>query len=177
MLCPCFDRIAEEDRKGLDPKFSPASYLTGMIEAELVSSGIKPEQVTFAFAPSFEGLQTALADGSVKTEGAIVLASAINVIDGYRSPDSPTHSNATSYLSCDFKLYSSKGGLLFERRGLCINLRIVNDKIMESEKGMNFLSFSSDKPDPKAVENNLIFAQRMVMQQLFADPEFQKALQ
>jgi hypothetical protein len=53
-------------------------------------------------------------------------------------------------LSCDFKAYSEHGQLLFEKRCLCMN-------------------FSAGE--------GALFAAHMAMQQLFGDPDFQKAIQ
>jgi hypothetical protein len=53
-------------------------------------------------------------------------------------------------ISCDFELYSEHGQLLFEKRCLCMSFAAGGDRM---------------------------FAAHMVMQQLFADPGFQRAIQ
>ena len=110
VLCTAFDRLPSENRKQLDPTVNPSAYLTDVLEKELTAAGVTFERASFAFAPGFDGLHSALAGGVLTGGNKVVLASAVNFL-----PNS-------SYLSCDFKLYASDARVLFEKRGLCINL-------------------------------------------------------
>jgi len=142
-VCPSFDRLDVPNRAELDPSFNPSAYLTDALEQELAAAGLRSQRTSFAFAPDFSGLSKALKNGSLPNRNAVVLSSAIN------------HFSRNRELSCDFKVYSSDGRLLFEKRGLFIGASLLN------------------QPD---VGDGPLEAPRMVMQQLFADPEFQKAL-
>lgn len=137
-VCPAFDRLSDEARAQIDPAFNPAAFLTGAVETELSAANIAHERASFAYSPSFAGVQKALQDGALAQSGSVVLAGAIN------------HFPNNRIISCDFKLYSGHGGLLFEKRCLCIDY---------------------------ALEQSGMFAAHMAMQQLFADPDFQRAIQ
>jgi hypothetical protein len=137
-VCPAFDRLTEEARAQLSPAFNSAAYLTDAVQKELTAAGIAQNPASFAYSPGFAGVQKALQDGALGRDGGVVLAEAIN------------HFPNDRILSCDFKLYSGQGKLLFEKRCLCMGY--------SSEGGWNFVP-------------------HMVMQQLFADPDFQKAIQ
>jgi hypothetical protein len=152
MICPSFDRLDEESRSHLDPKCNPSAYLTGVIEKELTASGVKHGRVSFAFTPSFEGVQKALQNGASPDAGAIVIASAIN------------HFPDNHVISCDLKVYSGRGDLLFEKRGICMNFHLDNSKAPGVAMGAY------------AGQDSLV-APRMAMQQILADPDFQKAIQ
>jgi hypothetical protein len=138
IVSPLFDRLPAEAHDGFDPTFSPSGYLTNAVEAELAAAGIAHDRVGFAFAPSFEGLQQALQGGALNHEESVVLAGAV------------THFPDDRVVSCDFKVYSAHGALLFEKRCLCMGF---------------------------AFGGGSAYAPHMVMQQLFADPNFQKAIQ
>jgi hypothetical protein len=157
-----FDRIDPEERKAFDPKFNPAAYLNDMFEQELAARKLAYTQAQFAFAPSFEGLADALAAAHLVPEDSVVLASAITWF-----PDS-------FHMSCDVKLYNHAGTLLFEKRGICINLRSVNPDTMTHNRDLLYFPEKTSSAD---VRVNRIRAARMVMIQIFADPDFQKALQ
>lgn len=135
-VCPAFDRLSDEAREQISPSFNPSAFLTGAMEMELTAAGVAHDRVGFNHAPSFAGLQKALQDEALEHEGSVVLAGAIN------------HYPNSHVLSCDFKLYSGRGDLLFEKRCLCID----------------GLGFGMVVP-------------HMVMLQLFADPGFQRAIQ
>jgi hypothetical protein len=163
-ICPAFDRLDPENRAMIDPKFNPAAYLTGALEAELSAAGLKHERVSFSYAPDFSGIQKALNDGSLKDGKAVVLAAAIN------------HFPNNRILSCDFMLYSSSGTLLFQKRCLCMNFSSDNPNVLRMEQGTNFIT-GPGRADPGIGTRNSLMAPRMVMQELFADPDFQHALQ
>jgi hypothetical protein len=138
LVCAAFDGLTAEEHEKFTPGFSPAAFLTSAEEKELSATGINHERVGFPYAPSFDGIQKALATGSLATNGALVLAGEIN------------HIPSNHVISCDFRLYSQHGDLLFTKRCLCID-----------ELGAS----------------GWLFAPRMVMQQLFGDPDFQRAIQ
>jgi hypothetical protein len=137
-VCPAFDRLTEDARAQLDPAFNPAAYLTDAVEKEFTAAGISHSRASFAYTPSFAGVQKALQDGALRQTGALVLAGAINHFPNER------------IISCDFKLYSEHGELLFEKRCLCMSF---------------------------ATGGGGMFAAHMAMQQLFADPNFQRSIQ
>jgi hypothetical protein len=137
-ICPAFDRLTDTDHARLAPTFSASSYLTDAVEKELTAAGIPHDRADFTYAPSFEGVQQAIQGGAVKHAGNFVLAEAIN------------HMPSDRIMSCDFKLYSEHGELLFEKRCLCMNY---------------------------STERDWLFTPHMVMQQLFADPNFQRVIQ
>jgi len=60
VVCPVIDRLTPENRKRLAPTFTPWTYVTEAIEAELREAGLKPERADFAFGPSLEGLREAI---------------------------------------------------------------------------------------------------------------------
>lgn len=163
-LVPVFDRISEEGRAHLDPAFNPSAYVTGMVETELAAAGVKHDRVSFAYTPSFAGLQKTLQAGAAVEDGGLVLSGSVNFFPNDR------------IVSCDFRLYSSKGDVLFEKRCLCMNFSTNDPRILEMDQGLNFIAQTS-RADLGIAAGNRLLAAQMVMQQLLADPAFQKALQ
>jgi hypothetical protein len=56
-VCPVIDSLTQHDRKQLAPDFTPWTFVTEAIEAELKVSGAAPRRPDFAFGPSFESLR------------------------------------------------------------------------------------------------------------------------
>ena len=105
-VCPVIDKLSPECRKRLAPEFTPWTYVTEAIEAELRASGLSPFRPAFEFGPAFVDLQ-----GTVKKQGA---------------PAQPTVYLGTELLwlsrtrwILDAELISPKGEVLFAKRGLC----------------------------------------------------------
>jgi len=163
-VVPSFDRTDPADRAHLDPSFNPAAYVTGMVEMELTASGIRHDRAGFPCAPSFAGIEKALKGGAVADDGSLVLASTVN------------HYPSDRVLSCDFRLYSGSGEMLFEKRCLCMNYSAWGLPI--AALGPDGAPIGQPPSASAAAPADLrLVACRMVMQQLLADPDFQRALQ
>lgn len=108
LVCMTFDGLDETVRAQYDPAFSTTGYITDAIEQELGADHVKNQRASFAFAPTFDGLQGALSSGAVSTADTVVLASSL------------IHFARLGGISCDFRVYSNSGKLLFAKRGLCI---------------------------------------------------------
>lgn len=102
-VCPVIDRLTVENRKRLAPAFTPWTYLTEAIEAELRASGVKPERVTFAFGPDFRDLREAIQKQAGADEKAVYLGTELLQL----SP---------SIWIVDAELISPKGEVLFAKR-------------------------------------------------------------
>jgi len=136
-VSPIIERLGEDNRKFIDPKFSTTAYLTDALEQELTIAGVTPLRTPFAVGPGFNAAQQAIATQSNKQEGAVYLISEVRFINFVK-------------LTLDTKLYSPVGGVLFEKRGLCIMLNA----------GQTSQTIT-----------------HMALRQIIADPVFQKALQ
>ena len=166
LLVSAFDRTGGNTPSGGgSPSFNPSAYLTGILEQELTAAGIKFRRLEGSYSPSFSGVENGLAAGTINADGGVVLTASINAFPN------------DFVLSCDFRVYSESGRLLFEKRGLCMNFSVTNPAILEQNEAKNLFNFNMASGDPKVVEANRLKAPRMVMQQLFGDPAFQKAIQ
>ena len=166
LLVTAFDRTGvDAPGGGGSTTFNPSAYLTGVLEQELTAGGIHFKRLEGSYDPSFGGVARGLADGTIKAGGDVVLTASINAFPN------------DFILSCDFRVYSAKGQLLFEKRGLCMNFSVTSPAILEQNETKNLFNLSAMSSDPKVVEANKLKAPRMVMQQLFGDPDFQKAIQ
>lgn len=106
-LCPTIDSLPPECRRFLDPKFTPGPYTADAIEQELKASGIQPLTPAFSFGPSFDSLQTVLAEKADPRENAVYLGTELLWL-------------APGRWSLDAKLLSPAGKPLFEKRGICV---------------------------------------------------------
>lgn len=160
-LVPCFDLIDDINRAHIDSSFDPSAYFTSMVESELSAAGVRHDRVSFAFVPTFEGVQSALRNGAQKDLGNLVLASSVN------------HFMSDRVVSCDFKLYSSAGDVIFEKRCLCLNFGAGAGLDAFGPQQAGLLTPAATR----AASYDHLLAAHMLMQQLFADPDFQRALQ
>lgn len=103
VVCPVIDRLTPENRKRLSPLFTPWTYVTEAIEAELRVSGVKPIRPVFAFGPDFRDLREAIQKQAGADEKAVYLGTELLTL----SP---------SIWVVDVELISPKGEVLFEKR-------------------------------------------------------------
>lgn len=162
VLVPPFDGRPMEERKPSGEKVGAVAYFTDMLEKECDASGLKWERAAFACTPDFAGVADAL-KASPAPEGTVVMAASLAWMSG------------EFVFSCDVKLYSNTGTVLFEKRGLCMMLGLVGNP--ENMKHMREM-FYSGKPMTDAERDQLRrSAQRMAMRQIFSDPAFIRALE
>jgi hypothetical protein len=136
-LSRILDRLGEDNRKFIDPKFSTAAYLTDALQQELAATGLKPVEAPFAVGATFVAAQQTITDQANKQEAAVYIVGEVQWINSVK-------------LTLDMKVYSPRGAVLFEKRGLCVMLNC--------------------NATPQVVTH-------MVMRQIVADPNFQKAIQ
>ena len=136
-VSPIMERLVEDNRRIIDPKFSTAAYLTDALEQELAAAGVTPLRTPFPVGPGFTAAQQTIAAQANPQEAARYVVGEVQWFG-------PTK------LTLDTKLYSPSGGVLFEKRGLCImlNTGATSQKITQ-----------------------------MALRQILADPAFQKAVQ
>jgi hypothetical protein len=108
------DRLGDDNRKFIDPKFSTTAYLTDALDQELTAAGVTPLATPFAVGPGFNAAQQTIAAQANKQEGAVYLISEVRWFGPVK-------------LTLDAKLYSPSGTILFEKRGLCIMLNVRVD--------------------------------------------------
>jgi hypothetical protein len=150
VLCTPFDRISKGEHATYDQRFNPSVYVQVMFEREFAAANVPFSSATFGYGSSFEDVAEVLAKSPVVSDDSVVLASAILWF-----PDA-------MHMSCDVKVFSHSGVLLFEKRGICLN-------------GPLLVPFDASRSNESARLVN-IFTAQSVMQQIFNDPDFQKAL-
>jgi hypothetical protein len=163
VLCAPFDFISSEEHLTYDRRFNPSFYVEDMLQQELQASGVKFVPAKFDCGASFEDVARTLLKAPVVPDGYVVLASAVIWF-----PD-------VSTMACDVKVFSSKGALIFEKRGLCVSLcSWWNPK---GQPSVPFdASLADDDPNRRKDYESYLRAERNVMRQIFNDPDFQKAL-
>jgi hypothetical protein len=163
VLAAPYDFITPEERLTYDRRFNPSFYLEDMLQSELRASGVQFVPAKFDCGASFEDLARTLLRGADVPDNCVILASALVWF-----PD-------VSAVACDVKVFSPKGELLFEKRGLCTTL--WNYWNPRGAPSVPFdASLANDNPAREKDYEAYIRAERSVMRQIFADPDFQKAL-
>jgi hypothetical protein len=108
-LSPVIERLDEDNRRFIDPKFSTSAYLTDALDQELTAAGVRPVRTPFAVGPGFDAARQAIAAQANKSEAAVYLVSEVRWFGPVK-------------LTLDAKLFSPSGSVLFEKRGLCLML-------------------------------------------------------
>lgn len=137
-VCPTIDSLSPENREFLAPGFTPWAYATDAIEQELKASGLHPVRTTLAFGPGFDSLQQVLSQKADRAEQAVYLGTELLVF-------------TSNHVTVDAKLLNPSGGVLFEKRGLCVVFNVCGTNMQE--------------------------VVHMSLRQILADPKFQAALQ
>lgn len=163
ILCAPYDFISPEERATFDSRFDPSYYVEDMLQQELQASGVIFEPAKFDCGTTFEDLARTLLRGPSVPDDCVVLASAVIWF-----PD-------VSTMAVDVKVFSSKGALIFEKRGLCVSLcSWWNPK---GRPSVPFdASLADNDPHKRKEYESYLRAERNVMRQIFNDPDFQKAL-
>ncbi len=105
VVCPVIDGLSLENRKQLSPTFTPWTYVTEALEAELRASGVKPVRATFAFGPGFREWREAVQKQAVAGENKVYLGSELRQL-------------FPAIWIMDAELISPKGEVLFAKRAL-----------------------------------------------------------
>ena len=108
-VSPVIERLGEDNRSILSPKFSTSAYLTDALEQELTAAGVTPLRTPFAVGPGFAAAQQTIAAQANPQEAAVYVISEVRWFGPVK-------------VTLDAKLYSPSGRILFEKRGLCILL-------------------------------------------------------
>lgn len=163
VLCAPFDFITPEERMTYDPRFKPSYYVEDMFQQELAASGVDFVPAEFNCGRTFEDLARVLLRGAPVPPDSVVLACAVIWF-----PD-------VSTMALDVKVFAPNGALVFEKRGLCVSLcSWWNPK---SNPSVPFdASVADDDPLRYKEYTSYLRAERNVMRQIFADPDFQRAL-
>lgn len=164
VLCAPYDCVPNAERYAYDPRFDPSRYVEAMFQAELQASGVPFEPAQFDAGGRFEDLARVLLHGTEVPENSVVLACAI-----ISFPD-------VSTLVCDVKVFTTRGALLFEKRGICVSLKSWWNPKDRTSVPFD-ASLADNSPDRARERDSYLRASRSVMRQIFCDPDFQKALQ
>ena len=162
VMVPPFDGRPADERKPSGAKISPLAYFADMLDKECNASGLKWENAAFTCNPDFQGVADALKVHPAP-EGTVVMAASLAWMSG------------DFVFSCDVKLYSNTGVLLFEKRGLSMMLGLVGNP--ENMKHAREMFYSGKSMTAEELDGLRRSAQRMAMRQIFSDPAFIKALE
>ncbi len=120
VVCPVIDRLSLENRKRLSPAFTPWTFVTDALEAELRASGVTPVRAKFAFGPGFRELREAVQKQAGADEKSVYLGTELLML-------------TPSIWIIDAELISSKGEVLLAKRGLSSvwgNLKIDEQQVI-----------------------------------------------
>ena len=164
VLCAPYDFVPSAEHSVYDPRFDVSLYVEDMLQRELQASGVPFEPAGFDAGARFEDLARALLHGAPVPENSVILACSVVSL-----PD-------VSTLVCDVKVFTVRGALLFEKRGICVSL-----KSWWNPKGRTAIPFDAsladNSPDRVEERDSYLRASRSVMRQIFNDPDFRRALQ
>jgi hypothetical protein len=131
----------------------------------LRESGLDFTVATFASGNNFDNLGATLASSNVVPQNAVVLASSIEMFpDAYE-------------ITCDVKLLDSKGGTLFEKRGISLIYSVTTPESLKHFRDFFNTSKSPYAATPEEKRLHEMRAAQMAMRQIFNDADFRRALQ